>query len=361
MPSTTADRARWGRELALWWDYYNTLYAEGRMRPPVVRVSVVATEHLGTWQASTRTLTIAATHIESASWMQVMETLRHEMAHQYADEVLGAADETPHGPSFRRAAAILRADSSAADAGQPSSYAAMSGETAPSRIARRVQKLLSLGDSPNQNEAEAALAKARELLLRYNVDTVADGDPAAYGVRWLGPVKQRHPLWEQLLAGLLAEFFFVQVIWVHTYDARRQTSGSVLEMAGTESNLQMADYVYGYLTHVVEQLWNEYRARRGLRGNRERMRFYAGVLRGFAETMRARDRSLRTEHALVWRGDGALTAWLRRRHPHTRTGSVGATTATQAYRDGVEQGRKVELRRPLRGDGDSRIAGYLGG
>ena len=53
-------------------------------------------------------------------WTVVLEVLRHEMAHQYVDEVLGVHDETAHGPTFQavcearaidgRAAGVLEVD-----------------------------------------------------------------------------------------------------------------------------------------------------------------------------------------------------------------------------------------------------------
>ncbi len=47
------------------------------------------------------------------SWDAVREILLHEMAHQFAEQVLGASNEPPHGPKFKRACYLLRANPSA--------------------------------------------------------------------------------------------------------------------------------------------------------------------------------------------------------------------------------------------------------
>ena len=47
-------------------------------------------------------------------------------------------------------------------------------------------------------------------------------------------------------------------------------AGSVVY--GTHVNLDMAAYVHAFLTGILEPLWKDYRRRKGLSGNRERLR-----------------------------------------------------------------------------------------
>ncbi len=344
------DRTRWARELLQWWRHYNRLYAGGALRPPVLRIAAGGAR-LGAWDPTTRTLSIAEHHIRADAWLGVLETLRHEMAHQYADEVLGAGHEPPHGPAFQRAYELLRV------ARLPAAAAAAG---AGARLVERIHKLIALGESPNEHEAQAALHKARALMIEHNVDALAAPGPRPFAVRWLGPLKGRHALWEQLLAALLSEFFFVSVLWTHSYDPRRDAAGSVLEACGTEENLAMADYVHAYLVALLPSLWQRYRAAHRLRGDGERQRYFAGVISGFAAKMREQDARLRARHALVPQGDPALEAYVRHRHPQLRSGAVGGATASRAFTDGVADGREVTLRKPL-ADPAPRLRGYLSG
>ena len=343
--------AAWGVELSQWWSYYNELYLGRVLSPPVLRLGE-ATTQLGSWHQTTRTLTISAHHIEADPWLEVMRTLRHEMAHQYVDEHLRVTDEPPHGPAFRRACEVLRVDV------EPAEEVADPEGTA--RIVRRIAKLLSLAGSPNENEAQASLAKARELLLRHNLDEVQVRGVRAMRSRWLGPVRGRHHHHEQILAAILAEFFFVNVLWTHTYDAKRRVGGTVLSVFGTPANLEMAEYVHAYLSSVADSLWTDYREREGLRGNRERLRFMAGVLDGFRRKLSRQDHELQEQHALVWRGDAALDDFVSYLHPRTRSGSCGGGRASKAFHDGVSEGKSVVLRKPLRGESGG-FGGYLSG
>ena len=76
----------WILKLLRWWHDYNDEYLSGALRPPIFLLSHQS-QHLGQWDHARRTLTISAAHIELNLWLSVMETLRHEMAHQYVDEM----------------------------------------------------------------------------------------------------------------------------------------------------------------------------------------------------------------------------------------------------------------------------------
>ena len=349
-------RKVWNRKLYLWWDHYNQEYLSGVLQRPAIRIGEGEGE-LGQWNGRRRVLTVSAGHIERDPWGAVMETLRHEMAHQYAQETLKARDDGPHGEAFRKACERLRC-SPGARARRPELEGSPEGEDA--RVLRVLKKVLSLAGSPNEHEAQAAVQKARYLLAKYNVDLVALDRERAFGVRCLGEVKGRHPSYELWLSSILATSFFVEVLWSHSYDARRDRMGTVLEVYGTPANLEMADYVYTYLLNLLDRLWADYRRAKGLRGNRERQRFFAGVLEGFYRKLKEQEQTLQETHALVWTGDSQLQAFYRYINPRVHTRSGGKVTRTRAYDDGVQEGRKVTIHRPVAEKGTGS-GGYLEG
>ncbi len=351
--------ARIGRELLAWWLFYNDLYAGGLLQEPVIKITS-ATSRLGEWRRDLRTLALSRAHIEMDPWLDVMDTLRHEMAHQYADEVLNATDELPHGPAFRQACKLLRADSGAGCDPRPREHAP--GED---RVLRVVSKLLALAGSPNEHEARLALAKARALLLKHNVHAAEVGGDRSFGVRRLGQVRTRHHHYETLIGTLLREFFFVQAIWVHTYDVHSNKAGSVLEIHGTGTNLEMAEYVHAYLCNTLDLLWEEYRKtgrgpRGGVpRGPHERLRYFAGVVDGFREALRQQAAAVEQKQALIWKGDRQLEERVAFLHPRLRSRRTGGTSVTQAFRDGRREGRNLRLRRPIGRSRDAAAGKFL--
>ena len=144
----------WNRKLYQWWRYYDEEYLGKALREPLIVLNE-AEEELGHWDASYGRLSISVRHIERHPWLEVMETLRHEMAHQYVDEVLQPRGEEPHGAAFQQACKKLRC-SPRARGGKESSTSPGADE----RILRLIKKLLSLSSSPNENEAQAAVTVA---------------------------------------------------------------------------------------------------------------------------------------------------------------------------------------------------------
>ena len=343
----------WVRKLYAWWHHYNEEYLDGALRVPLIELGGGG-EVLGKWHGARRLLQIAQSHIAADPWLYVMETLRHEMAHQYAGEVLLAEGENPHGPAFRRACEKLRCT--------PAARAKGEGEhdkTAADHLLQRLQKVLSLTASPNEHEAETAVKKARRLLLKYNIDEVDIDRQRAFAHRCLGSIKGRRASYELWLALILQDFFFVETLWVPTYRAQEDKSGTVLEIYGTRANLDMAEYVYDFLRGLLERLWVTYKEEQGLPGNRERQRYCGGVLEGFHHKLTEQERQIGTEQALIWKGDSQLKSYYRYLNPrvHTRYGSGVAESA--AYRDGLAEGQRVQIHRPV--ESQTGFGGYLKG
>lgn len=346
-------RVAWTRKLVLWWQHYNAEYLQSALRMPLIEI-VDARSTLGRWHGGERRLVIAEAHIENDPWLDVLDTLRHEMAHQYVDEVLSASGEAPHGPAFHQACEKMRCSPRAR--GGPST----GRSAAEDRLLHRLRKVLSLAQSPNENEAEVAVQKARQMLLRYNIDVVALDAQRHFARRTLGAAKGRRASYELWLSLILQDFFFVETIWAETYIAARDKSGTVLEIYGTDANLEMAAYVYDYLTYLLEPLWVVYRRNSGLESNRERQRYWSGVLEGFYRKLREREAGQQAgDNALVrWQGDERLRAYYRYVNPHVRVRYGRGVRPSEAYRAGLEQGRQVEIRRPLE-PSSREVGGYL--
>lgn len=335
----------WVRELYDWWELYNHDFAESVLRRPQI-VLFDSERRLGEWNKERRTLGISIDHIRSASWFEVLETLRHEMAHQFVDERIGGAHQ-PHGSEFQAACERFRVDSRATS--RPAERDP-NADTPRVRLLRRVEKLLSLSGSPNEHEASAAFRKAQRLIVDHNLalrETNRD-----FAVRELGTVRSRHHAWEFVLANILDRYFFVDVIWAHGFDARAARRGTALRAFGTEANLEMAAYIHTYLTNVLPQLWEAHKQSRGITSNRERLRYFHGVVLGFEQKLAAAQRAMRDEEGLVVQGDPELRAFFRHHNPRVQTVRRGSSRDHDAVRAGESAGRDLKIRKPIgRSDG----------
>jgi hypothetical protein len=306
------------------------------LRPPAFELSDAA-GRLGRWVGGARTLELARTLLVEHGWGVLVEVLKHEMAHQYADEVLGVRDEAAHGPTFRRVCAERGIDARAAGAPR--------GERAAEQhVLERVAKLLALAESPNEHEAQAAMSLAQRLMLKHNLDTLTQSTRPLYDFRHLGAPSGRIGESQRLLAHILSEHFFVEVIWVPVWRPLEGRRGSVLEVCGSPENLELAEYVHAFVNHTGERLFREYRAGDRGRSARERERFLAGLMAGFREKLDAERKKSRAA-GLVWRGDGELHDFFRGRHPHIRMTRHATHSGTEAYARGREAGKRLVVHR----------------
>src|SRR3569623_1835389 len=168
----------------------------------------------------------------------------HDVSHRGTLPVSGASGRMRRCPSCRRPS-------------RPR-WSASSGPEGDGvdRVLDRIRKLRALAGSDNQHEAEAAMRRAHELMLRHNIEHV----PTGYEVRHLGDPRRRTNRVESDVMGLLSECFFVKVIRVPVYLAREGKHGAVYEIAGTHANVEMAAHVYALLLATADRLCRENRA-----------------------------------------------------------------------------------------------------
>ncbi|WP_394829260.1 DUF2786 domain-containing protein [Pendulispora albinea] len=332
------------RELIAVWKQINASYFRQALSPPTIELTRSETV-LGRWTQGTRTLEISRPLLLAQPWGIVVEVLKHEMAHQYVSEVLGVADETPHGPAFRETCRRHGIDARAA--GMPERAGASKADPAftdarEARVVERIARLLALAESPNEHEAQAATLAAQRLMLKYNLESRAV--PRDYGFKHVGKPSGRVGESDRILAMVLGKYFFVEVIWVPVYRPAEGKRGSVLEICGTPSNLAIAEYVHAFLTHTSERLWLEHRRAHGIEQNRDRRTFLSGVMAGFADRL-AREASTHKEAGLVWVKDGDLHGYFRRRHPYIRNVRYAGNRKNETFSHGREAGRRIILRR----------------
>jgi hypothetical protein len=327
------------RELKRCYEWENSYRFGERLRPAVIRLSPVASR-FGAWIRSTRTIELSHSLVMNRPWPDIISVLEHEMAHQFVDEALATHDETSHGETFQRVCAQLGIDGRAS--GNP-----LGAETPleADRVLDRIRKLLALAGSANQHEAEVAMRRAHELMLRHNIEAAQARITTPFVIGHLGDPTKRGNRVESAVIGLLTEFFFVEVIRIPVYLPLVGKSGQIYEITGTRTNVDMAFHVYAFLLATATRLWHANRLDTRVRSGRSRLSYQLGVIHGFRDKLLSERKEL-SGTGLVWRGDARLAEFYRRRHPriHRRQERVRVDGAHQA---GREAGRSIVLHRPI--------------
>ena len=317
-------------------------YFRGGLSLPQLAI-VASRARLGRWVEATRTIEISRPLVLEQPWGVVVEVLKHEMAHQYVSEVLGERSETAHGPRFRAVCERLGIDAAAAGMPVPKADAAPPER---GKVGERIARLLALAESSNLHEAEAAMAAAQRLLLKHNIELREARAADGYAWKHLGRPTGRTTEAERVLSLVLGNHFFVEAIWVPVYRPLEGKRGSILEVCGSPENLEIAEYVHGYLVTTAERLWREHKARLGIRGDRDRRTYLAGVMSGMSEKL-SRETKRSEQAGLVWVADGDLERYFRRRHPHVRHVRYAGQKRSEAYAHGREAGRKIIIHKGM--------------
>jgi hypothetical protein len=325
------------RELRRLYELINERRFKTKLKPPVLALSGT-TRRLGQWTRTTRTLELSRVLVLARPWLEVTSVLEHEMAHQFCDEVLEVTGESAHGPTFQRVCAERGIDARAA--GVP---VASTIDVVAERAVDKIRKLLALAGSDNQHEAEMAMRRAHELMLRHNIEQAQAQQ--TYEVRHLGVPSLRTNAVEADIVGLLTEFFFVEVIRVPIYQPLAGKHAAVYEVMGTRANVEMAEHVFQVLLATADRLWQENRRDTRVRSGRDRLAYQSGVINGFREKLLAERKQLEGT-GLVWVGDGALDDFFRARYPRIRT-VKRSVRLTRAHAAGREAGRNVVLHKPV--------------
>ncbi len=316
---------------------------KAQMKPPFFRL-VDLSSRLGYWSAEKREICLSRNLAYRHSWDSVTEVLRHEMAHQLTDTVLGGTDGGPHGGCFQKACRLLRANPSASGAGIPLDEAVSSGRFSKNdKILAKIAKLMALAESGNKHEAESAMSKAHLLLAKHNIDLRRENRSGYISVH-LGKPALRHFREVYHLAALLQDFYFVSGIWIPAYVVEKGRMGHVLEISGIAANIETVSYIHDFIMRYIDRTWSVYNKKRGL--NRYRKTDFAiGVVEGFREKMNT-DRILQKTQwdrfEIVLSPDAGLTAYMKYRHPRTQTYRNGASRQDESVlKDGWQIGREM--------------------
>jgi hypothetical protein len=357
--------ALWTKQL---YDEYASIvfqYGLGReLRPAAIAVAPITP--YGLFVPATRTIVIADHLIRDYPWTTVLEVLRHEMAHQYAVEVLGA--QRPHGDTFAEACRRLGVPAWAAAASgelpaTPGAGAARCLTEEEEHLLRRAEKLLALAGSDNEHEAHLAMQRAQDLFARHNLEALRQRRAAAMVSAIIRLRRRKIFAHEQLIASLLVEHFFVYVVTFNEFDARDCVAYKAIDVMGAPENVAMAEYVFHFLQRAANELWAQHAARRD---GGHRTSFQRGVIDGFRQRLREAA-AVSTAAAASGLTASSATALIsvahqqivntigRERYPKTtRRGWGGGRLDYGSYAAGEEHGRQLVLHRGVGGAGPGR-------
>lgn len=324
----------------------------GMMKKPLFSLGNLSSAY-GFWSREKKEIRISRNLVANHPWDAVRDVLRHEMAHQMADQVFHAVNEPAHGPVFQKACRLLRANPRASGTYPTLNEIVFQTKHDPGDAKlRQIKKLMALAESRNRYEAESAMAKAHELIAKYNIRALDNPGGRSIHSIFLGKPALRKSRDAYSLASLICDFYFVQGIWVPAFVVEKGKMGNVLEISGTVTNLQMADYVYHYIRRFIDSQWALYNIQKKITLHRK-TDFAVGIIEGFrtklAPVVSGDSRNSTTGNKdLVKSKDLQLKNYIAYRYPRTRKIYRSASFEDNGIlKDGVQVGKTLVISKSI--------------
>ena len=352
------------RELSRSWKHYvhSFKWESSGIQAPNFKLADVSS-YYGQWTPSSREMCFSHSLVTKRAWNEVLEVLKHEMAHQYVSEILGVHTETSHGPTFQSVCKQYKIDPTAK--GELDS----TQTTTTNHIVERIQHLLKLADNAGTTDAEreAAATAAHNMMLKYNIELVARNEERFYTVRYFGEITGRIQAYMSEIANLLVKYYFVEVIWMNCYDPRSKKKGHELEVCGRTENVEAAEYIYEFLSRSAVESWErkmkdpafkfklhqDYArnfgtysgAPQSIQGftTSARSNFLTGFIQGYKAQLKAAEIKEK-EAGLILARDAELDAFYHDRHPHIRKlANQGAFYQSNMRNQGYAEGSSLKV------------------
>ena len=224
---------------------------------------------------------------------QLLDIIRHEIAH-YITFIEHTQAVQHHGEEFRATCRRFGWGDEVSRATTCLDDGEAVLESAENAILRKVQKLMALASSQNPHEAELAMIKSQELLLKHNLEAceVESDDEKVFLIRILKQKKENAKM--RAISQILATFFVSSVF-------SRCSGWIYLELVGSKTNLEIAEYVAHFLDNELDNLWQSAKKTSNLQGQVAKNSFTLGIAKGYCNKIAALKRSYSKEvtHALI--------------------------------------------------------------
>ncbi len=261
-----------------------------KLIPPVFEISDSRRE-VGSYHSETRTIRLSRYLLAENSWMVTLQVLKHEMAHQLCSELFDSQDKG-HGNEFQRGCELLGVEPEyrLAKSSLPELKKKLIKKEGMSdkgrRFIDRVEKLFALAGSPNENEATLAMQKANELIEKYNLTILEDGEKRGFGYAVINRKRKRIETYQRHICRILQDYFFVKVVVSSLYDPKIDQSHKIIEILGAKENVVIGEYCYFFLENKLFSLWSHNRNKFKGSTRTEKNSYFLGLLAGFYDKLK---------------------------------------------------------------------------
>lgn len=215
-----------------------------------------------------------------SSKQQLHDVIRHELAHYVTFIDFGESVHS-HGPEFREFCRRMGWGEKIYGATTCLDGGGNDADMEKSSVFRKVQKLLALATSSNPHEAEQAMIKSQQLLLKHNIESTYFGTEDEEKMFLSRIMKQKREDGKMRCIAKILETYFVSVVYSRAGDF------TYLEILGNAINIEIAEYVAMVLQSELDNLWKQAQKLGKLKGMVAKNSFFMGIARGYCNKIQA--------------------------------------------------------------------------
>ncbi len=223
-----------------------------------------------------------------SSRQQLHNIIRHELAHFITFIKYGGTIQ-PHSPEFRAVCKSMGWNEEVYLSTTSLEEGMNVFDIEESNVFRKVQKLMALSTSSNKNEAEQAMIKSQQLLLKHNIDSKYIGGNEEEKISLKRILKQKKENAKMRSIAQILGTFFVSTVYVRAEDH------IYLEILGNAVNVEIAEYVANVLQIELENLWNQAQRLANLKGIVAKNSFFIGIAMGYCNKIKGLKREYNSE------------------------------------------------------------------
>ncbi len=210
-------------------------------------------------------------------------------------------------------------------------------------ILSKVKKLLALGNSPNEAEAQSAIEKAHQLLKDYNLSIHDISQDSKYGIieEVVSESKNDSQWRKYILLGVAKANYCMHLI-------TKSVKGVSNQFIGKEHNVVVAIEMANYLFATVERLSKQYDG--SVRGD-----YKKGLAYKICDRLYQINKVEKTEcTALVVQEEAMVNQFIKEKHNNIKTVSTKVYAKNYgAFSKGMQDGDNVSLNGQVHGKGNS--------
>lgn len=236
-------------------------------------------------------------------------------------------------------------------------------------ILKKIQKLLNLANSDNENEAKMATNRANELLVKHNLSLQQVKDTQfVYESKDVEKTGLTLKPYQKMVASILMDYFFVRAVISKRHvgyssgqwGKQKAQFEKIIQLVGTTENCEIASYIFSYLNDAYPRLWKEYQKNTGV-SSKGKYSYYLGLSSGITKMLKETRWKVESETGLVVQKDKNLEDHMKKQYGGSSYGSDSKSDIDrEVYQDGVEHGKNITLRKPIESESSNSNAKLTG-